>query len=143
MQPGGTGAALAVPGLTTAGKTGTTDERKDAWFVGFTAKTCCAVWVGYDKDRNVNLTGSAVAGPIWKGFMQGAIGKVSSGNFIRPSNVVELNIDLDTGLVATESCPRTTVLAFRVGSEPKDVCYFHGLVNYFWRWDLLPYIQSS
>lgn len=125
MQPGGTGAALAVPDLITAGKTGTTDERKDAWFVGFTAKTCCAVWVGYDKDRNVNLTGSAVAGPIWKGFMQGAIGKVSSGDFLRPSNVVQVNIDLDTGLVATEYCSRTAVMAFREGSQPQQICDLH------------------
>lgn len=139
MQPGGTGAALAVPGLTTAGKTGTTDQRKDAWFVGFTAKTCCAVWVGYDKDRNVNLTGSAAAGPIWKGFMQGAIGKVSSGDFIRPSNVVELNIDLDTGLVATENCQRTSTMAFRFGTEPRDVCYLHEApFNYYLHWNEFP-----
>lgn len=139
MQPGGTGAALAVPGLTTAGKTGTTDQRKDAWFVGFTAKTCCAVWVGYDKDRNVNLTGSAAAGPMWKGFMQGAIGKVSSGDFIRPPNVVELNIDLDTGLVATENCLRTATMAFRSGTEPRDVCYLHEApFTYYLPWNILP-----
>ncbi|MEN6351711.1 MAG: PBP1A family penicillin-binding protein [Syntrophomonas sp.] len=150
MQPGGTGAALAVPGLVTAGKTGTTDQRKDAWFVGFTARTCCAVWVGYDRDRNVNLTGSAAAGPIWKGFMQGAIGKVASGDFVRPSNIVELSIDLDTGLVATESCPRTAVMAFKGGSQPQEICYLHfNQLDPFWpltnsisRW-ISPYLRKE
>lgn len=142
MQTGGTGAALAIPGLTTAGKTGTTDQRKDAWFVGFTPNTCCAVWVGYDRDKNVNLTGSAAAGPIWKGFMQGASSKVASGDFTRPANIVELNIDLDTGLVATENCPRTATMAFRTGTEPRDVCYLHGSVlNYFWNWGMLSFTR--
>lgn len=137
LEPGGTGAAVKVPGLAAAAKTGTTDERKDAWFVGYTPNTCCAVWVGYDKDRNANLTGSTAAGPIWKGFMEGSISKTGTGDFVRPDGIVVANIDLDTGLLASESCPRTAPMAFRSGTEPQEVCYIHspwtGLWNGWWR----------
>ncbi len=132
LEPGGTGAALKVPGLAAAAKTGTTDERKDAWFVGYTPNTCCAVWVGYDKDRNVNLTGSTAGGPIWKSFMQGSIAKVGGGDFQRPDGVVIVNIDLDTGLVASEACTRTAAMAFRSGTEPKEICYVHSPWAGFW-----------
>ncbi|HWP97038.1 MAG TPA: PBP1A family penicillin-binding protein [Syntrophomonadaceae bacterium] len=133
MGPGGTGGGLTVPGVITAGKTGTTEQRKDAWFVGFSPTTCCVVWVGYDKDRNVNLTGSTAAGPIWQGFMKNAPGQTSSGDFIKPDDIVLENICLDSGEVATESCPRTATMAFRSGTQPIDPCYLHSFgIRDFW-----------
>lgn len=73
MEPGGTGAALkAQAGRITAGKTGTTDQKNDAWFVGYTPQLCCAVWVGFDQGKSANLTGGSAAGPIWAAFIRKA-----------------------------------------------------------------------
>lgn len=132
MGPGGTGGGLAVPGVATAGKTGTTEKRKDAWFVGYNPTTCCAVWVGYDRERNVNLTGSAAAGPIWQGFFKGLPGRTGAGDFIKPDDIVEENICLDSGMIAGEGCPRTSTMAFRAGTEPQDVCYIHSPLAELW-----------
>lgn len=126
MEPGGTGAGLAAATQRiTAGKTGTTDNFNDAWFVGYTPQICCAVWVGYDKDRNVNLVGSVAAGPIWANFIRDASVHLPEIDFPRPDNVLTMNICLDTGLIATESCPRTTTMAFIEGTEPEELCYLH------------------
>jgi 1A family penicillin-binding protein len=71
LEAGGTGSHLkALVGRPAAGKTGTTDDYNDAWFVGYTPQLCCAVWVGYDQGRNVNLVGGVGAGPIWANFMR-------------------------------------------------------------------------
>lgn len=126
LEPGGTGSHLKqTVGRIAAGKTGTTDEYQDAWFVGFTPHLSCAVWIGYDRNRNVNLPGGTIAGPIWASF----IGKASTGppdeDFARPSGINISNICLDSGLIATEACPRTIEMAFNSGTEPKNICYYH------------------
>ncbi|MEN6349829.1 MAG: PBP1A family penicillin-binding protein [Syntrophomonas sp.] len=126
LEPGGTGSQFkSIVNIPAAGKTGTTDEFKDAWFVGYTPKICCAVWVGYDKDKNANLTGSAAAGPIWANFIKGASQRLPESDFVKPDNVTLLNICLDTGLVASESCPRQSQMAFKEGTEPEEICYWH------------------
>ena len=122
-MPGGTGSRLrnTVNGPV-AGKTGTTDDFKDAWFVGYSPKISCAVWVGYDKGQSTNLVGGAVAGPIWAGFMQAAGNKLGKNDFIKPENVNLINICLESGQIATESCPNTIDMAFINGTEPsKDL----------------------
>ncbi|NLB51958.1 MAG: PBP1A family penicillin-binding protein [Syntrophomonadaceae bacterium] len=132
MQPGGTGSGLRnLFDRPVAGKTGTTDNFNDAWFVGFTPGLCCAVWVGYDADQTANLTGGAAAGPIWANFMRQATAGMSYQDFIRPANVVLINIDLDTGLIAAEGCERTSLMAFKKGTEPEELCYKHSSV---WDW---------
>lgn len=137
MEPGGTGSALNVSGISLAGKTGTTDQKKDAWFVGYSPNICCAVWVGYDKDRNVNLTGSTAAGPIWKSFVEASRGRLGGGEFVRPANINEITICLDSGLVASEACPRTSLMAFKGGSQPQDICYLHSNPDIpFWLWGI-------
>lgn len=126
MQPGGTGSGLVnLFDRPAGGKTGTTDNFNDAWFVGFTPGLCCAVWVGYDADRAANLTGGAAAGPIWANFMRQATASMPYQDFTRPFNVELINICLDTGLIAAEGCERTSRMAFRKGSEPKNICYEH------------------
>jgi len=126
MEPGGTGAGLqSTVQRITAGKTGTTDNFNDAWFVGYTPQICCAVWVGFDKDRNINLVGGVAAGPIWANFIRDASVHLPNTDFGRPDNITTVNICLDTGLVATEACPRTSTMAFIEGTEPEEFCYLH------------------
>jgi 1A family penicillin-binding protein len=126
MEPGGTGASLKpLLGRTSAGKTGTTDDFNDAWFVGYTPQLCCAVWLGYDQGRNVNLTGSAAAGPIWANFMREALAGQADVDFTKPDNVHLSNVCLDTGLISTESCPRSITMAFMEGTQPEEICYYH------------------
>jgi len=136
MESGGTGAHLRniIGNAPAAGKTGTTDEFKDAWFVGYTPRVCCAVWVGYDRDKNVNSAGGVVAGPIWANFMAAVIGKYGAVDFEKPKSVEVINTCLDSGQVATQACPRTSEMAFLNGTEPDNICYYHALG---WEW-LLP-----
>ena len=127
MGPGGTGARLrTIFDREAAGKTGTTDEFRDAWFVGYTPQLYCSVWVGYDQKKTVNLPGGAVAGPIWAGFMRGASARLPEGTFARPADIEMVNICLDSGLVACESCPRTVPMAFKEGTAPEEICWEHG-----------------
>ena len=126
LQPGGTGSGLRErTGRTAAAKTGTTDEYKDAWFVGYTPQLSCAVWVGYDQNQAVNLPGSVAAGPIWADFIKGASAKLAEKDFAQPYNVNKLPICLDTGFIATESCPRSIEMAFEKGNEPQSLCPWH------------------
>lgn len=132
MQSGGTGAHLqSLVGRPAAGKTGTTDEYKDAWFVGYTPQLCCAVWVGYDRNATVNMAGGVVAGPIWANFTRQASMRLTDQDFARPEKVVVLPICLDTGQVACESCPRQVQMAFLEGTEPEEICYEH---RSDWEW---------
>jgi 1A family penicillin-binding protein len=126
MGPGGTGSNLkAVVARDVAGKTGTTDNFNDAWFVGYTPQLCCAVWVGYDKAKPTNLYGGTVAGPIWANFINSASEKLPEESFIKPDDIDLVNICLDSGQVATDSCPRTSIMAFIAGTEPTDICPIH------------------
>jgi penicillin-binding protein 1B len=87
----GTGAGAKKHGLTTAvaGKTGTTDEARDAWFVGFTPELAVAVWVGFDKGRALGLTGGEAALPTWARFV--AASGTARGSFRAPEGVEELS----------------------------------------------------
>ncbi|MGE5458879.1 MAG: penicillin-binding transpeptidase domain-containing protein, partial [Methanobacterium sp.] len=126
LEPGGTGASLkARAGRTAAAKTGTTDEYKDAWFVGYTPQLSCAVWVGYDRNQAVNLAGSVAAGPIWADFIKGASAKLPEQDFGLPVDVTTIPICLDSGQIATENCPRPMEMAFEKGTEPEELCPIH------------------
>ena len=124
----GTAAAARSMGFTAdaAGKTGTTNDLRDAWFAGFTADLLCVVWVGYDDNAPVNLSGSKAALPIWVEFMKGAQAG-SKGQKLAPpaANVISVEIDRDTGLLATPYCPRTIAESFIAGTEPQEVCSWH------------------
>lgn len=127
LEPGGTASHLrnTLGSIPAAGKTGTTDEFNDAWFVGYTPRICCAVWVGYDQNRNVNLPGGVLAGPIWAKFVANSILKNGSVDFARPDRVEIVNICLDSGQIASQACPRTSHMAFIKNTEPADICYLH------------------
>ncbi len=84
----GTGTAANI-GRPAAGKSGTTSDYKDAWFVGFTPDLVASVWIGYDSDGYLNgITGGALPATIWRTFMQKALVKIPARDFIRPSGIV-------------------------------------------------------
>ena len=105
-----------------AGKTGTSDEARDAWFIGFTPGLAVGVWIGFDDNAKLGLTGGTAAAPIWAEFMK-CVSPVPL-NFVKPAGIVEVSIDAHSGLRASEQCPaseRITEL-FVAGSEPIGSC---------------------
>ncbi|MGE5176667.1 MAG: PBP1A family penicillin-binding protein [Hyphomicrobiales bacterium] len=109
-----------------AGKTGTTDDENDAWFVGFTPQLACGVWVGCDRNRRLGLTGTQAAVPIWTRFMTAAHKGLPLQDFEAPPGVVETWIDADTGYRAGPDCPHVMRAAFAAKTEPRQVCpVFH------------------
>ena len=119
LQPGGTASHLnRIVGRPTAGKTGTTDERRDAWFVGFTPDLSTAVYTGYDTPEKSVGVGGRVAGPIWAEFTRDALKNVPSREFVMPPGLVSLSICADSGWVAGPDCVRPIPMVFRSGTEP-------------------------
>jgi len=115
-------------GRPSAGKTGTTDDYRDAWFVGYTPQVITGVWVGYDKPRpgGKGFTGGAVAAPIWERFMRKAVAGKPVVDFPRPDTVVSVAIDPATGYLATEDCPAKRDEYYIAGTEPSEYCPKHG-----------------
>jgi membrane carboxypeptidase/penicillin-binding protein len=105
-----------------AGKTGTSDDERDAWFAGFTPELVVIAWVGYDEPRSIGLPASQVALPIWVRFVREALGGTARGAFLPPPEVVRLDIDPLTGALALSSCPRSEPEWFLRGAEPVEVC---------------------
>jgi penicillin-binding protein 1B len=124
----GTGAGARRTGFTldAAGKTGTTNDLRDAWFVGFTPELLTVVWVGFDDNRALGLSGSQAALPIWTSFMLRALAGHPDQAFQPPAEgVLFVEIDRDTGGIATPWCPRTFREAFLTGTEPTQTCGLH------------------
>ena len=124
----GTGAGARAAGFTldAAGKTGTTNDLRDAWFVGFTPELLTVVWVGLDDNQPLGLSGTQAALPIWTSFMTRALAGRASIAFAVPEGVTFADIDRDTGKVAAAGCPRVFREAFIAGTEPTEVCQLHG-----------------
>ena len=107
-----------------AGKTGTTDDYRDAWFVGYTPQLITGVWVGYDKPRpgGKGFTGGAVAAPIWERFMRKAAAARPVVDFTKPDTVVSISIDPATGCPATADSLQKRDEFYIAGSEPGAEC---------------------
>jgi penicillin-binding protein 1B len=120
----GTGAGARSRGFTlpAAGKTGTSH---DGWFAGYTPDLLCIVWIGFDDNRELNLSGSQSALPIWTEFMKKAIQlkPLKGQEFEVPEDVPEVEIDPATGLLATERCLQKEKEYFIKGTEPTLYCY--------------------
>ncbi len=105
-----------------AGKTGTTDDHTDAWFLGFSTQICCGVWVGLDKKETIyrGADGGKVAVPIWVSFMKSALATTTKEDFPVPEGVEWADIDLYTGLIATSATAPNNILhlAFKQGTLP-------------------------
>jgi penicillin-binding protein 1A len=97
----GTGWRAKSLGRPVAAKTGTTNDYKDAWFVGYTPSLVASVWVGFDNARTLGPqeTGGRAAAPIWTSFMSSAA-KGEPEGFIQPEGIVSMNIDPKTGLLS-------------------------------------------
>ncbi len=123
----GTGASARAAGfaLDAAGKTGTTNDLRDGWFVGFTPELLAVVWVGLDDNQVLGLSGAQSALPIWTAFMKRALAGRPNVPFQPPSGIVQLEIDRDTGHLALPGCPRVATEAFLAGTEPAAWCPLH------------------
>jgi membrane carboxypeptidase/penicillin-binding protein len=123
----GTGAGARAAGFTldAAGKSGTTNDLRDAWFVGFTPELLAVVWVGFDDNQPLGLSGTQAAVPIWASFMLKALAGRANLPFEAPDRVSWVEIDRDTGKLATPACPRVTSEAFLAGTEPAEICALH------------------
>jgi penicillin-binding protein 1B len=124
----GTAASVRSSGFTldAAGKTGTTNDQRDAWFAGFTPELLTVVWVGFDNNDPLGLSGSQAALPIWTKFMKAALVARPNVSFSAPSDLAWAVIDRDTGGLATPDCPKTINEAFLPGTEPRTFCTEHG-----------------
>jgi penicillin-binding protein 1B len=123
----GTAASARAAGFTldAAGKTGTTNDLRDAWFAGFTPELLTVVWVGFDDNQPVGLSGAQAALPIWTQFMKAALSGRASVPFDVPDGITFMDIDADTGKLATPACPKTVNEAFLAGTEPTVACDVH------------------
>jgi penicillin-binding protein 1B len=123
----GTGASARGNGFTldAAGKSGTTNDLRDAWFVGFTPEVLAVVWVGFDDNAPLGLSGTQAALPIWTDFMKRALAGHDNVSFEPPEGISFVEIDRDTGRLALPTCPRITTESFLAGSEPLEVCDLH------------------
>jgi penicillin-binding protein 1B len=124
----GTGATVRAMGFTApaAGKTGTS---RDGWFSGFTSNLVCVIWVGFDDNRDLGLSGSVSAAPIWGEFMKRAVALPEYANtqtFDPPSGVLQVSIDPQSEQLATPQCPTTRDEVFIAGTEPTEFCFIHG-----------------
>jgi 1A family penicillin-binding protein len=111
-----------------AGKTGTTDDYRDAWFIGYTPQVVTGIWVGYDKPKpgGKGFTGGVVAAPIWERYMRQALAGKPAVDFPQPETVVSVVIDPKTGLLATAGCPDKRDEFYIEGTEPTEYCPAHG-----------------
>jgi penicillin-binding protein 1A len=115
-----------------AGKTGTTNDYHDAWFVGYTPRLVTGVWVGYDQPRTIVRGGYAaqLAVPLWARFMMTATREEAAESFAQPPGIVAVEIDGVSGRLATDDCRRASDARvyteyFARGTEPIDICPIH------------------
>lgn len=127
----GTAIAASRMGHTLAGKTGTTNDSYDAWFMAFSPNLVTGVWVGHDKKERplgVSEQGGRTALPIWVDYTRGALTdytvspprRIDDGDFEPPTGVVQVTIDPETGLLARPNAPRTVKQYYRAGTEPTE-----------------------
>jgi penicillin-binding protein 1B len=108
-----------------AGKTGTTSNYRDAWFIGYSPRILSLVWVGFDDGHSVRLGGGDACVPIWTAHMNRIVGTVPDVDWRRPDDVVERQVDPESGMLATPYCPTSRSEIFAAGTEPASVCPLH------------------
>jgi len=127
----GTGTAVKALGRPVAGKTGTTNDYKDAWFMGFTPDLVAGLYVGYDRPRTLgkNETGGVLAAPIFLEFMQMALADKPQVPFRVPPGMNFYPIDRKTGLSAQPGDPSAILEAFKPGTAPPDTYSIIGVTD--------------
>jgi len=123
----GTARAARAAGIRfpVSGKTGTTDDYRDSWFVGYTPEVVCAVWVGTDSGKDTGLSGAAGALRIWTRFMKALYPAAGPRALAVPQGVVTAVIDPASGYLATSACPEQFTEAFIEGTAPTETCPLH------------------
>jgi penicillin-binding protein 1A len=148
----GTGSRARAEGFTlpAGGKTGTTDDYKDAWFIGFTPSLVAGVWAGFDEPRTIAPNGYAtgLVVPIWAKFMREATKGHPAKWIPTPRNIVSVQVCVRSGLLPTGGCQEGSVGAdgefrstvgtelFRAGTEPEEYCQLHGGRGFFERFSI-------
>jgi penicillin-binding protein 1A len=119
----GTGHRANVLGRPAAGKTGTTNDQMDAWFVGYTPELLAGAWVGFDEKKSLGKeeTGGRAAVPIWLDFMAKATDKMPITDFAIPAGISFANIDTQSGLRAAPGDENVMLECFRRGTEPQEM----------------------
>jgi len=108
-----------------AGKTGTS---RDGWFVGYTPNLVCAVWIGFDNNEQLGLTGAEAALPAWIDFMQEAIAirpSLGGSSFLKPRGITNVKIDPETGYLAGPTCPSAFTVNVAAQFAPAVECLEH------------------
>jgi len=114
----GTGAGAKISGIDTCGKTGTTDDNKDRWFIGYTPYYCGSVWFGYDEPRSISA-GSNPALTIWDNIMTKIHKDLPEKSFEKPSAVEKVNVCQRTGYAPVSGCPQVTQYADKERASKK------------------------
>ena len=128
-----TGGSARLQNMNVAGKTGTSNDSYDRWFAGYTPYYVGSVWVGYDTQKTVNMSGNPAA-KIWKAVMEKVHKDLENKPFTKPSSVVTAEVCADTGLLATDICKadrrgdRTKTEIFAKGTVPTEECTLHKYV---------------
>jgi penicillin-binding protein 1A len=119
-DPQGTGHAAGSVARQIAGKTGTSNDHRDAWFIGYTPTLMSGVWIGYLKDKTLDIgeTGGKAAAPIWADYMRVATAQSPNIDFPIPDDVVFAYIDRNTGKLAGPGTPTRVRVAFKAGTVP-------------------------
>lgn len=124
----GTGAGARLRGFTrpAGGKTGTSNNNTDNWFLGFVPQITCGVWIGFDDKTKIGIgkgeVGATTALPVWTEFMKIATANLPEKDFPVPPGIYTATICLDSGLLARADCPRTTTDIFTDATLPKTEC---------------------
>lgn len=123
----GTAVSARSLGRPIAGKTGTTNDFSNAWFVGYTPSIAAGVWIGHDRLRTLGRdeTGARAALPIWIALMREILKDRPLEDFSPPENVAMARVDMLTGFLANASCPKPVIMAFVAGTEPTRFCPVH------------------
>lgn len=112
---------------TAAGKTGTTNDKRDAWFIGYTPQTLALTWIGFDDNSPVGLSGGEGAVPIWTRYMVNVTAGQRDGDFAIPAGIEFVTVDESSGGLASAYCPPNVIVneAFKSGTSPSSVCQLH------------------
>ena len=110
-----------------AGKTGTTNDKRDAWFIGFTPNTLALTWVGFDDNAPTGLSGGEAAVPMWTRYMTAVTATQPDADFAVPPGISFAQMDETSGGLVTPLCPKNVVVnqAFKAGTEPSLPCPVH------------------
>ncbi len=118
-------ARASLGNVAIAGKTGTS---RDGWFVGYTPNLVCAVWIGFDDNEQLGITGAESALPAWVDFMQDALAlrpSLGGTSFPKPGGILTVKIDPESGALAGPNCPSAQTVSVSYGFAPAVECYLH------------------